>query len=222
VNACSGAKPKENPLRKAKLHVANFREGFRHFFPVAFLGIGFVIAWMVRAFAAESASSFANLFLLFVAAFATLFALNRRLPLQNVIALAAVIAFFFAATMLAAGALTFPIAPPVENEQFRHLPAWAAPLLWIIALINARGTAKLFLYTLRKKSNYGVALGVLSSLLVASLNLRAESSWPIFAVQFSLAIIALVATTPWFIDKKPVARTPDAQPLLFTILLLFW
>ncbi|MEO5803311.1 MAG: hypothetical protein ABIR24_07250 [Verrucomicrobiota bacterium] len=160
--------------------------------------------------------------MLFLATVATLLVLNQRLPLQNIIALAIILALFSGATLLGASALKVLVLPPVVNEKFLHLPAWAAPLLWTVALVNARGIAKLFLHTMRKKSNYGIALITLSALVVASLNLRADSAWQTFIVQFALAITALIATTPWFLDKRSVEFKPDFQPLAIMILLLFW
>jgi len=219
VNSCSDAKPKEAVLEKAQ---ARFADRIRQFFPIIVFGIGFVTAWMMRVFAVESVSSYTNLFVLFLATIATLLALNQRLPFQNMIAISVVIALFSGVMMLAASVLKVLVVPPIANEKFHHLPVWAAPLLWTIALVNARSIAKLFLHALRKKSNYGIALIALSSLLVATLNLHTEPAPKTFFVQLALAFAAFVATTPWFIDKKRIEQKPDFQPLLITILLMFW
>jgi hypothetical protein len=215
-------KSKEANLENRLAQMTGFGARVCQYLPIIFFAIAWLGAWLVRAFAVEQVSSLANVFMVFLTSVATLVVLNQRLPLQNVIALIIVIALFSGVTMLAAVALKISILPPVVNEKFRHLPTWTAPLLWTIGLVNARGIAKLFLHRLRKSSNYGIAIIALSSLLVASLNLRAETGGRTFVIQIALACAALVATTPWFIDKKRIEQKPDIQPLIITALLLFW
>jgi hypothetical protein len=222
VNPCSDIKPKGVDLEDSQKRITNVGDKIRSFFPTIFFGVFLGAAWFARAFATDSVSSIANLFVLFLATIASLIALNQRLPLQNVIVLTVVIALFSGTALLTASALKVSIVPPVANKNFSHLPAWTAPLLWTIALVNARGIAKLLLHPLRKINNYGLVLIALSSLLVASLNLCSEFSGKVFMGQFAIALAGLVATTPWFIDKKRVEHAPDFQPLAITILLMFW
>jgi hypothetical protein len=222
VKSCSEKKTEDAPSENHPTAVAQFSNGTRRLWPAILFGISFVAAWSVRAVVTESAPSFASLFVLILATVITLIVLNQQLPLQNIVALIVAVTIFSGATMLGAGALRISFDPPIFNREFSLLPAWSSPLLWTVALVNARGIAKLFLRQMRRESFYGWSLIALSSVLVAGFNLSAEPDWKISGSQFVLASIAFVATTPWFIDKKPVERAPDYQPLFITILLLLW
>lgn len=105
---------------------------------------------------------------------------------------------------------------PTFNHSFGQLPSWTFPLLWIVAVVNARGVAKLMLNPWQKNKNIGLGLMVLGSVLVATVSRQS------FFSQFALAAIGFVVTTPWFIDKKGVQQPPDFQALLIVIGLLLW
>lgn len=192
-------------------------EQIRSLLPAILFGACFLMALVAKQF--ELDSSRADLFVLVSAAVATLLVIK---PFQNVIGLAVTIAIFSGLIFLGENILKMPCVVPVLNDDFRQLPRWTSPLLWIIALVNARGVSKLFLHKIRRTKNFGLWLLALSSLLVACMNSGAHFHWQRFSLQFALAMIAFVATTPWFIDKKPFKHAPDYQPLIITILLFCW
>lgn len=158
----------------------------------------------------------ASLFLLVAGTIATLCVLGQKLPLQNIVGLAVTIAIFSGAILLGTSWLKLSFNPPQLNQNFSKLPEWTFPLIWLVALVNARGIAKLLLHRWRKNKNFGLWLLALSSWFVAGLNARN------FFFQFAFGMIAFVVTTPWFLDKKRAESSADFQPLLLAILLLIW
>jgi len=211
---------RSNPITEAPPQTtrATFSGALR-FFPVVFFAVCFASAWVLRAH--QQASS-ASVLLLISAAIATLLVLNQRLPLQNIFSLVTVIAFFSGASMLAAAWFKTKLFAPFLMERFPGAPVWTSPLLWVIALVNARAIGQLVLRPIRKTSFYGLWLIAVSSLIAASFNLAARSDWRTISIQVAMAAMVFVATTPWFIDKRRVEPQPEYQPLLITGLLLFW
>jgi len=110
-----------------------------------------------------------TIFILLLTA-ATLAALVRKLPLQNVLLAAMVIALIGggisalgASTGIPFGPFTFGLG--FGPQIFTTLP-WAMPLIWIIAILNSRGMGKLILRPWRKTKTYGFWLIAISALLV--------------------------------------------------------
>ncbi len=196
-----------------------FLARFRSFASAICLAICLLAAWVGKQLGLDP-----NLIILFVlisATVATLVAVGQRLPLQNIVGLAVTTTLFSGVVYLVEKVFGMSFTP-VLNEEFHSLPAWTAPLLWTISLVNARGIGKLFLQKIRRTKNFGLWLLGLSSLLAASLNRGGPLQWQIFVGQMILALLAFVATTPWFIDKKPVDHPPDAQPLFLILFILLW
>ena len=107
--------------------------------------------------------------LLLLTAASTVTALARRLPLQNVLLAAFVIAITGGAahalgttTSIPFGPFTF--SPTAGNELFKTLP-WSVPLIWVVAILNSRGVARLILRPWRKMSTYGFWLMGLTTIL---------------------------------------------------------
>ena len=101
----------------------------------------------------------------------TLVALARQLPAQNVV-LAAVLIVVIAGAAETLGALTaIPFGPYVYGGQFGPLLfyplPWAAPLLWVVAILNSRGVARLIMRPWRKTRAYGFwVIGITTALVV--------------------------------------------------------
>jgi len=122
---------------------------------------------------------------------------------------------------MAAHFLSEPLIRPGMNSRFAELPHWTTPLLWLVALVNSRGIARLLLRGV-PKTNYGLWLIGVSSLLAASLNFATGTTGRTFVLQFALAAIALIVSTPWLIDKRNVPSAQSYQPLGILVLLLLW
>ena len=92
--------------------------------------------------------------LLSLATASTIVALLRRLPLQNVLWATLIIAVIGGAAQ-SLGEITgmpfgpFMFGPKAGPKLFKTLP-WAVPLLWVFAILNSRGVARLILRPWRK------------------------------------------------------------------------
>lgn len=190
------------------------------FLPSLLFGFIFLTTRTAKEFGLDSTVS--NLIVLTSGTVATLWIAHQRLPFQNIVGLVVTIAIFSGGIFLGGNILKIPFASPIQNTTLNSLPAWTSPLLWTIALVNARGVAKLVLHKIRRMNNFGLWLIGFSSVLVAALCRIEPFVWQTFLLQFMLALVAFVATTPWFIDKKPKDQPPDFQPLFITILILLW
>ena len=116
--------------------------------------------------------------LVLTTALTTLASLLRILPGQKVL-LATVIIGLLGGLVHGLGAKTaFPFGPFVYSEtagpQFFNALAWPLPLIWIIAVLNSRGVAKLILRPWRKLKNYGYGLIGLTAGLVVLFDLALE------------------------------------------------
>ncbi len=186
-----------------------------------------------------------NGLLLALAAAATLTSLARQLPAQNVM-LASIIIAFLGGTVQTFGALTgMPFGPYLYMDDigprlFGPLP-WAVPVIWLIAILCARGVGRLILRPWRKTRSYGfwlmgltVALAVLFDLGLEPFATRVKQFWfwnPTHAwlywystpwVNFlgwaGTAVLILGFATPSLINKKPVSQPPDYHPLVIWLL----
>lgn len=177
-----------------------------------------------------------------LAAAASIAALHRQLPLQNVL----LAAFIAALCGSAAHGLSskpdvgIPFGPVVFNPacgaKIFHLLPWTIPLLWIVAIFNARGTARLILRPWRKVKNYGYWLIGLTAALAVAFDFALEPfAWHVkhfwlwqhtkipvtwqgatllnFVGWAAVSLLILVFATPALIRKQPGSRgTPDWQP----------
>jgi uncharacterized membrane protein len=185
-------------------------------------------------------------FLLVLTSATTLAAITRRLPGQNVI-LAAMIIAVISGGLLTVGALTgIPFGPFVYNYQtigrelFPPLP-WAVPLLWTVVILNSRGVARLILRPWRKIRAYGFYMIGLTALLVVLFDLglepfatRVKGFWfwnptklpfdwygapAVNFVGWAMASLLILAfATPSLINKKKAKHPPDYQPLVLWLL----
>jgi uncharacterized membrane protein len=178
--------------------------------------------------------------LLSLAAAGTVVALARQLPWQNALWTAFIIALIGGAAHLFGAVAKIPFGPFVFGPEtgpslFRTLP-WAIPLLWIVAILNSRGVARLILRPWRKTRTYGFRLIGFTAALTALFDFALDpfashvkhywlwtlTKFPITwqgapLVNFlgwafvSLFILAFI--TPMLINKNPVRRPADFHPL---------
>lgn len=176
-----------------------------------------------------------------LAAAATLAALWRRLPLQNVLLAAAVIALVGGAFSALGAKTDLPFGPFVYAAAsglliFKTLP-WAMLLIWIVVVLNSRGVARLILRPWRKNKTYGFRVIGLTAVLVLLLDLaiepfafRVKHLWlwlpttlPItwqgapvinFVAWGFIAALILLFVTPALIIKKPRSKSgPEMHAL---------
>src|SRR5437016_3934835 len=86
---------------------------------------------------------------LVLATASTLLALGRRLPLQNVIATAAVIILISSAVISLAALSGIPLGPVHYTislgQKILNVLPWPIPLGWIFLIVNGRGVARLIM-----------------------------------------------------------------------------
>jgi len=170
----------------------------------------------------------------------TITALARRLPLQNVLLAVFIIAVLGGAAH-ALGAITeipfgpFTFGESIGPQVFKTLP-WAVPLIWVLAVLNSRGVARLILRPWRKVSGYGfwligmtTALTLLFDFALEPFAARVKHYWFWTPTKFPVtwqrvpvsnflgwaAVSALLAVViaPALINKQPGKRnTPDFHP----------
>lgn len=187
--------------------------------------------------------------LLLSATASSLIALARRLPVQNVVMVAVVIA------LSAAGMISINAAFGVSFESFTFtdrmgakllgtLP-WPVPLLWIVIVLNARGVAELILRPWRRTGHYGLWVLGLASGLAVLLNFGLEpfavkvkgfwiwnshsstrhwhtAPWVNFLGWTVTSSMALLFSVPWLINKRPAKEAVALHPLLVWSLLNLW
>jgi putative membrane protein len=178
--------------------------------------------------------------------FATLAALARHLPAQNV-ALAAVIIGFIGGLAHGVGAATgIPFGPfsytDSAGPRFFNTLSWALPALWVIVILNARGVARLILRPWRKLRNYGfwligltAALALLFDVALEPFAARVKHFWlwqptklpfswygvPVvnFPGWLLTALLILAFATPALINKQQRQKSPpDYHPLVVWLL----
>jgi hypothetical protein len=189
---------------------------------------------------------------LVLAAGASVAALNRQLPLQNVLPAALIAATLGAIAhgLSAIPDLAVPFGPlifnPAAGEKLFHAVPWTIPLLWIVAIFNARGTARLILRPWRKVKNYGYWLiGLTAALAVAfdlalepfacrirhywlwqptKLRLTWQGATPLNFLGWAfVSLLILAFATPSLIRKQPgSSRAPDLHPLILWLGALLW
>jgi uncharacterized membrane protein len=143
-----------------------------------------------------------------LATVSTLAALNRRLPLQNVLLVVFIIALI-GGVAHALGAMSgipfgqFMFGPDAGQKIFNTLP-WALPLIWIVVVLNSRGVARLVLRPWRKMRTYGVWLIGLTAL---------------FTMLFDCALEPFAARTKhyWLWTTSGYSLTPHGAPLINSV-----
>jgi hypothetical protein len=180
---------------------------------------------------------------LVLAAVASVAALTRQLPLQNVLAAALITATMGAIAhgLSAIPNLSVPFGPlifnPAAGPKLFTVP-WTIPFLWVVAIFNARGTARLMLRPWRKVKNYGYWLiGLTATLAVAfdfalepfacrvkhywlwqptKLSLTWQGATPLNFLGWAfVSLLILAFASPSLIRKQPASsKKPDLHPLM--------
>jgi uncharacterized membrane protein len=225
---------------------SSFASGTRGKFPTwtvplshFLLGAGFLFAFVAIVLKAETDWPVAALLLLATAG--TLLALTRQLPAQNVLLAALIIAFMGGIAHGVGGKSGIPFGPFMFDPDaglklFGTLPL-SLPLIWVVAVLNSRGVARLILRPWRKIHAYGFWLIGLTALLAmlfdyalepfaahmkhywiwttAAYSLTPQSAPLSNAIGwFAVTLLILAFVTPVTINKQLSKRsTPDFHPL---------
>ena len=191
---------------------------------------------MVPASWSAATSALALIF----AAAASVAILVRTLPLQSVLFATFIIGLVGGAahgltvrTGLPFGPLSFGAT---SGPQLFNVVPWTVPLIWVVALLNSRGVARLALRPWRKTKSYGFWLMAITILLAFAFDLALESYarakhlwfWLPTKISFTwqgaspLALlgwafvsgIILAVIMPFLIRKQPGGSSqPDYAPL---------
>jgi hypothetical protein len=178
--------------------------------------------------------------LLILAVAATVTWLRAELPVQNVAMATVVIASLAWAGESLGGFLTAPQGSQFWGEDpgtwWSAGVSWTAPALWVVILLNCRGTARLLLRPWRSSRSYGLWLLGFTVLLAAWFALdpdmlagRHHSGWGWIHPRWALdgqpaplllclgrAVLGpalLVCAAPWLMCKRPAEPSPGFQPL---------
>ena len=202
------------------------------------LGLAFIVEILAPRFSSDF-----DALTLTLAAVASVAALNRQLPLQNVLPAALItaavggLAHGFSANQnfsIPFGPIVF--SPAFGAKIFNTIP-WPILMLWVVAIFNARGMARLILRPWRKVKNYGFWLIGLTAVLAVAFDVALEPfAWHVkhfwlwqptrlpitwqgttllnfFGWLFVSALI-LAFATPSLIKKQPGNPSqPDLHPL---------
>jgi len=125
--------------------------------------------------------------LILLAAVASLLTFVRRLPAQNLVAIAALILLASGGVEVLAWKTNFPFRTFQKYEVvflFGIVP-WPAPALWMVFLLNARSLAQFLLRSRRQSTSYGFWLLGSLSFLTAAFWAVVEDSSPASESRFS-------------------------------------
>lgn len=205
-----------------------------------------VVMTLVTTLRLPGKPAWAEAVLLFLTAAATLIALAAHLPVQQVLLGAAVIAAIGGLGHLVAATTAIPFGPiqflEAGPKLFGRL-AWVMPVLWVIAVLNSRGVARLILRPWRKTRSYGFWLLGLTAGLTVLYDLALEPfatqvrkfwmwmptrlPWKWFDAPLTnvvgwilVSLLVLAFATPCLLnkEKRPRVTSPDYHPLLVWLL----
>ena len=173
--------------------------------------------------------------------------LARRLPVQNVVAVAALAGLlgFGLEALNAATNIPFGHRQMADRAGAQVLGvAWFQPFLWISLAMAGRGVARLMLRPWRKLSYYGFWVMGTAIVLTLVMALAYEAAggaggwwwrenrpgvWAWYGAPLASVFGWLVTTlliygftTPWFLNKQPVKQPTDWHPLVVWEILLMW
>ncbi|MGB7767603.1 MAG: carotenoid biosynthesis protein [Verrucomicrobiia bacterium] len=199
-----------------------------------------VVVMLFKPLKLPGDSSWPEALLLLSGVACTLTALTRRLPLQNVLLAVFIIAVMSGAVYALNAKTDIPFGPfrfvgGMGAEIFETLP-WAVPLIWVVAILNSRGVARLILRPWRKIDAYGYWLTGLTAGLTLLFDFafepfasRVKHYWlwtptklPVtwqgaplsdFLGWAALAALIAVVIAPALINKQPGKKNaPDFHP----------
>ena len=181
----------------------------------------------------------------------TITSATRRLPLQNVLLAVFIIAVLGGAVYALGVTTGIPFGPfefgdSIGAPLFKTLP-WTVPLIWVLAVLNSRGVARLILRPWRKVSGYGFWLIGLTAVLTLLFDFalepfaaRVKHYWLWIPTKFpvtwdgvpvsnflgwaAVSVLIALVIAPALINKQPGKRnTPDFHPFAvwLSLVLLF-
>lgn len=204
----------------------------------ALLGVAFIVELSAPRF-----SSAFDAATIMAAAAASIVALNRQLPLQNVLPAALVAALIggVAHGLSSNPNVSLPLGPLVFNPpagaKILYFVPWTVPLIWVVAIFNSRGMARLILRPWRKVKNYGYWLIGLTAVLAMVFDIALEPfAWHVkhfwlwqptkIAITWEgaallnflgwafVSLFIMMFAAPFFIRKQPGnPSAPDFHPL---------
>jgi hypothetical protein len=149
--------------------------------------------------------------------------LRRELPFQNILLAAAVIALLSSFASISSAVAGYPLNGPRlfgvrPDEIVRNLP-WPQPLLWVVALLSSRGSARLILQRWRTLPGYGFWVIGLTALLTCvfwtGLEWSESSAGLLRAGELLFTSILLITlVTPVLISKHPSPAKPSCEPAM--------
>jgi uncharacterized membrane protein len=184
--------------------------------------------------------------LILLAAGTTLLSLSRQAPAQNVLLAAGIIALVGAFAHLIGARLGIPFGPFVYTRAagplLFHILPWAIPFIWVVAVLNSRGVARLILRPRLETPNYGlwvfgltVALCVLFDFGLEPFATQGRHYWfwsptklgltwygaPVtnFLAWGVVTMLMLAFVTPPVINKRHARLPADFHPLIVWLLL---
>ena len=186
--------------------------------------------------------------LLLFAVATTLLTLARTLPAQNVISIAAIIALLSGIMQSIGATLGTPFGHYFYTQnagpRLFHVLPLAVPLIWIVAILNSRGVARLILRPWRESPNIGLWTLGLTCLLAVLFDAALEPyaainhywvwqtpkivpawhgvPWTNFFGWAVTTLLIVTCATPWLINKKRVPEPPDYYPLIIWLLLILF
>jgi amino acid transporter len=179
-----------------------------------------------------------------IAAWVTVQTVCKELPLQNVLLASAIIAALGGAVHWLSQISGVPLGPIEFGGAHGQSPLqeWipGAALLWVVAVLNARGVARWALRNRSEHPSHGLRVIGVGALLVVVLALGLEPyatevrrhwlwgptrlpfSWhgaPISCLfgWGSVSLVALMAVVPPLVNKHPVPKGPRPEPLLIWV-----
>jgi len=194
-------------------------------FEISALAIWFVIRWLVHGayLHVPVELPYIDAITIVLAALATVFGLGRWWPAQNVIAvsfLTITLSGVLENILIVSSGTPFP---DNAGAAIFSVP-WTLPLLWLIAMLNARSVARLILWPKREKSTYGLWLILYTSVMTAAILLVQEEvsgrfyNWgaplALCGVRFLGALFFLAVVAPFLIPKGAVIPPPDYRPVV--------
>ena len=211
---------------------------YLHWTITAALGVAVVIELAVPGVPAGLISV-----IIVLAAIASVTALTRQLPLPSVVFAAAIAALIGGAAHGLSARTGVPFGPVTFSEtagpKLFNIVPWTLPLLWIVAIFNSRGVARLVLRPWRKVRNYGLWLMGLAAGLALAFDLALEPFasrkvkgfwiWQPTKISFTwhgasllnflgwvfVSLLIMAFVMPYLIRKQPGnPSSPDFAPLV--------
>lgn len=208
---------------------------------VFLIGLGILVARIFASFSLPITEATLEGIVLLLAFASTIASLSGQLPVQNVLLATVIIAIVGGGIQLL-GALTgIPFGPIVYAQdagpQLFNSMSWAVPFIWVIAVLNSRGVARLIMRPWRKLRVYGYWLIGLTALLTLLFDFGLEpyatyvkhywlwrsTKLPIdwygtplsnFLGWLVTTLLILAFTTPSLMRKKPAKAGRNYDPLV--------